>query len=978
MTPERWEQVARVYQLALEQAPLAREGFLAEACGDDADLRREVESLLGHEGGVDTVLERPAVAIAAPMLNNSTSSSALTGRQIGPYQIGALLGAGGMGEVYRARDTSLNRDVAWKVLPESFATDAERVARFQREAEVLASLNHPNIAAIYGLQDADRLKALVMELVEGEELAERIARGPVPVDEALPIAKQICEALEAAHKQGIIHRDLKPANIKIRPDGTVKVLDFGLAKALEPASHSDGGALAISPAVMTQAGMLLGTAAYMAPEQAKGRPADRRSDIWAFGCVLYEMLTGRRAFDGEDVTDTIVAVMNKQPDWAALPAALPPPLATIARRCLEKDPWKRLPHMAIIRFAIEEAQASSVALAPPVPGPPRRMTLTRVLSVSAAVALILSTGLILGRWWTGRRVAPVSSPPVRATVLVPQNLDPRAPSHRFAVSPDGRRFAYLAADNRFSPVRLWIRPLDNLTAQPLAGTEGADFPFWSPDSRSVAFFADGQLKKVDVRGGPPVKIADAPVRSDGDSKPLSGIGQFTGTWNQHDVIVFARDNTLWKVSARGGTPQMITTTDPGGKETHFAFPHFLPDGNHFLYVTYTGIDPVATYVASLDRADRVRVMEGGSNVQYAAGALLFLRGTSLIAQPFDASRGVLSGDAVPLADSMQSNYSVFQGGGAFSVSKTGVLVYQQSFALLGSRLVWSTRAGQQTVILNGPLPLLLLDLSLASDGNRAAVSLRDGRGGSDIWLVNLGRAMLTKLTLSGLADRVVWSPGNREVVFRRRRGTISDLYRKSVEGAGEEQLLFAENRENRPIGPFAGDPLSWSPDGRVALYVRQQDIWAVTLDGSKTFAVVTAPSRERWPQFSRDGQWIAYASDASRRQEVYVTSSTGVGRWQISRDGGNYPRWSPDRRELFFHSPDNRILAAQIDTRTGRPEVKSLTPLFTARALPGAERFFYDVAPDGRFLLAVAASETTEAQLTLVLNWPELIRARTP
>jgi hypothetical protein len=560
------------------------------------------------------------------------------GTRIGVYQIASQIGVGGMGEVYQATDTNLKRQVAIKVLPASVTVDTDRLARFQREAEVLAALNHPNIAAIYGLEKTPDFTAIVMELVEGEDLLERIARGAIPIDEALPIAKQIAEALEAAHEQGIIHRDLKPANIKVRPDGTVKVLDFGLAKAMEPAAGSSPS-VSMSPTIttpaMTQAGMILGTAAYMSPEQAKGRAADRRSDVWAFGVLLCEMLTGQRAFKGEDVSDTLAAILRSEPDWTALPAATPQLIRRLLRRCLEKDRKRRLDSAAAARLEIDEALAapSVVDGAAAQPAPVPRSTWSRAVAWAAVGAL--ATGLSLGFLYL--RQAPIERL-LRYTVAAPEN----STVHSFALSPDGRYITIAAAVN--GTRQLWLRPLDALQAQPIPGTEDATFPFWSPNSRDIGFFAHGRLKRIAARGGPAQSVCDA----------QDGRG---GSWNRDDVIVFAPSSgsrsAIQRVAAKGGVPSDVTKTSGD-----YRYPVFLPDGRHFLYlVTAASLENDGVYLSSLDGSENRRILADMSRVVFAplapggrAGHLLFVRDNTLMAQPFDAGSAQLSGDAFAIAE----------------------------------------------------------------------------------------------------------------------------------------------------------------------------------------------------------------------------------------------------------------------------------------------------------------------------------------
>ena len=602
------------------------------------------------------------------------------GTKLGPYEILSALGAGGMGEVYRARDTKLNRDVAIKVLPDLFANDPDRLARFKREAQVLASLNHPHIAAIYGLEDADGMRALVLELVEGPTLADRIAQGPIPLDEALPIARQIADALEAAHEQGIIHRDLKPANVKVTPEGKVKVLDFGLAKALgtgtaEAAPYAGDGAnvgrpfrgadAANSPTLTTPAatlaGVILGTAAYMSPEQARGKPVDRRADIWAFGCVLFEMLAGRQAFDtGETVSDAIAAILTREPDVTALPASTPAHIRTLLRRCLQKDPQKRLPHIGIARLEIDEGPADTTALLQPAVAPRKGLLSSAGLAWSVAAVLLLAATALAATMYVRR--APDDSHVYRTTILLPAHLM-GSPATRLALSPDGRRLAFVAPDPTGRPM-LWVRPLDGLTAQPLPGTESGQAPFWSPNGRFIAFFAGGKLKKIDASGGPALTLCDATSAT-------------PGTWNRDDVILFTPTpgSPISRVAAAGGTPSPVTLIDTKAGEGRHAFPYFLPDGRHFLYLALNGGNaPLGVYAGLLDSTDRKRLLDGGANAMYAQGFLVFLREATLMAQAFDAARLELTGDPAPLAESVQIGNPTRTG--TFAVSEAGVLVYQ--------------------------------------------------------------------------------------------------------------------------------------------------------------------------------------------------------------------------------------------------------------------------------------------------------------
>jgi Tol biopolymer transport system component len=858
-----------------------------------------------------------------------------------------------MGEVYRARDTRLGREVALKILPEAFASDPDRLMRFEREARTLASLNHPNLAQVHGLEDSGGTRALVMELVAGEDLSARVARGPIPLDEALPIARQIAEALEAAHEAGIIHRDLKPANVKVRDDGTVKVLDFGLAKALDPvASDASGDGATITSPAMTMRGVILGTAAYMAPEQAKGKPVDRRADIWAFGCVLYEMLTGTRAFKGDDITDTLTAVLRDEPDWTALPAATPAHIATLARRCLVKEPRDRLRDIGEARLTLGGAW---LQVAPPGQRSSERQPGISARRGWAVLLAALAAGSAIGAIWMSRgRTEPAAAPVYAASLLIADELT-RSPAARMAVSPDGTRLAYVAADGNTS-ARLWLRSLNGASGQAIAGTEGAFAPFWSPDSRSIAFFSEGRLRRVDIAGGPSMTVCELPQAAPGGP---------SGAWSTGGVILFG-SGALYRVSASGGAPTPVTSIEKASGETAHRHPFFLPGGQRFLFVTYKGPTPLATYAGSLDGEPRRQVMAGGSNVQYASGALLYMRDSTLLSQRFDPGRLATSGSAVPVAESVMSN--VFAGGGAFTVSQTGVLVFQGAQRLGGGPLVWATRDGRQTPVTSDPA--IYRDVALSPDGTRVALTPFDGEA-SDLWILDLERQVRTRLTFDGTAENAVWSPDGRTVVYNALRDGTRQIFRRAVDGSGEELAVFTDDRPKWP--------LSWSSSG-LLLFARQDpressDIWAMRLDApARPEAVVAGPSPERWGQFSPDGRWLAYTSDESGRREVYVRGAGGAGgRWQVSTAGGTYPRWRRDGRELFYVSPTNRMVATPIGLGEDSATLGQPVDLFPARPFLGFDRIFYDVGPDGRFLLAAYPEKLPTAELTLLVNWPTLL-----
>jgi serine/threonine protein kinase len=745
------------------------------------------------------------------------------GARIGVYEIGAVLGAGGMGEVYRVRDTRLKRDVALKILPASFASDPDRLARFQREAEVLASLNHPNIAAIHGLEESDGVRALVMELVDGETLADRIARGAIPVDEALPIARQIAEALEAAHEQGIIHRDLKPANIKVRPDGTVKVLDFGLAKLNDPNAQNvpnDPNALSISPtitspALMTGVGVLLGTAAYMSPEQAKGNPADKRSDIWAFGCVLYEMLTGTRAFEGEDVADTLANVLKAQPAWDALPAATPQTLMVYLRRCLHKDPKHRLGDIHDMRLAMDGA--FDIDAAKPVAADSRLRFWQR-----PAVAAIIGASLVASVWLAVRIFTrPPATTPTRLTISLPSGIDVAGSDSDpdLAISSDGRRIVFVGAGEGKSP-QLFVRTLDQLEAQPLVGPAAPRTPFFSPDGNWIGFFdsVPNVLKKVAVSGGPAItlcSITGAPGASGGGVRGAS--------WGPDNTIVFATNDPttgLLRVSAGGGTPEVLTRPNPQKDEADHFWPEVLPGGNAILFTIMTVAgSPVATargletaQIAVLDlRTGQQKVLvRGGSHPHYVStGHIVYGIEGTLRAVAFDLDRLEVRSDPGPV---LQGVVTKSTGAASFAVAQNGSLVYVSgNVSVVGRRtLVWVDRQGGEEST-NAPIRTYQY-VRISPDGKRAAIEIRDQ--GFDIWIWNFLRATLTRLTYeAGMDVYPVWTPDGTRVAFSSETKGSQSVYWRAADGTGEREEIAA--------GPEALIPLTFSPDGS-RLVIRQQ------------------------------------------------------------------------------------------------------------------------------------------------------------
>ncbi|MGH9257652.1 MAG: protein kinase domain-containing protein [Vicinamibacterales bacterium] len=876
------------------------------------------------------------------------------GARLSAYEVLGLIGAGGMGEVYRATDTKLKRQVALKVLPAALTTDPDRLARFQREAEVLASLNHPNIAAIYGLEDSTDTKALVMELVEGSTLAERIADvgRSLPLDEALAIAKQIAEALEAAHERSIIHRDLKPANIKLRPDGVVKVLDFGLAKALDaaPAIDASQSPTMTSPA-MTRMGVILGTAAYMSPEQARGKTVDKRTDIWAFGCVLYEMLTGRRAFAGEDVSETLAAVIKGEPDWSAAPAGTPAAIRRLVRRCLQKDGKERLHDISDARIELQDAKTEAASEATTLPVPvlarPRRERLVWTLLGLAGLSIVaLSIPAVLHF-----REPAVANPEVRLELTTPATTQPL----HFAISPDGRRLVFVASGE--GGPRLWQRPLDAVTALPLEGTEGAEYPFWSPDSRAIGFFAAGKLKRFDIAGGPPQIVADAP----------NGRG---GAWNRDGTILFAPTNSsgLLRVSASGGEPQPVTKLDPPRVGSH-RFPQFLPDGRRFLFFAQGNPEGQGIYLGSLDGTDTTRLTPAEAAGAYIEpDALVFLQQSTLVVRSLDVATGTLTGDPVTVADRVSYDAGFSLGG--FSVSAAGTLAYRAG----GSerrQLTWFDRTGKAVGVAGEPDANGLVTPALSPDGRRIAVA-RTVQSNVDMWVIDVLRGGATRFTFDPASDVYgVWSPDGTRIAFMSNRKGIYDLFLKSASGAGAEELLLAS--------PFTKLPTDWSVDGRFLLYQNGDpktgwDLTALPMMGDrKPILVVSTPFEERGGQFSPDGRWVAYQSNESGRFEIYVQPFPGPGgKWQASIAGGVHPRWRPDGKELFFLAPDAKLMAVAVRASDSTFEAGSAAALFQTRTVTGGSADLtpqYAVSRDGRFLFNVPDDTSTAAPITLVLNW---------
>jgi len=892
--------------------------------------------------------------------------------RIGAYEIASKLGQGGMGEVYRATDTRLGREVALKVLPDDFVDDPERSARFEREARVLASLNHLNIATLYGLEHLEDRHLLVMELVEGEGLDEVIARGPVPVEEAIAIALQVAEGLEAAHEAGIVHRDLKPANIRIRPDGTVKVLDFGLATTWESRAGASG--LSLSPTITshhTKAGVILGTAAYMSPEQARGKPVDKRADIWAFGVVLFELLTGRQLFEGEMVTDVLANVLKQEVPWDALPATVPRQLRHLLHRCLERQPSERMRDIGDVRWALAEITRTDgeIAEGPAAVPAARRRGWRSVAPWAAGAALGVGAAVLAAALL---RPVPEAPRSVRSYIVAPEDaaFDFRASVGGPVLSPDGRKLVFAARDAG-GGTSLWIRPLESLSAQRLAGTEDAFFPFWSPDSRSVGFFVSGKLRKIDISGGPPESVCDAP----------NGRG---GSWSPQGVIVFAPDvfGGLQQVPAAGGKPTSLIDLDRTRNQTSQRWPVFLPDGLHFLFWAGSPLNSgeVSTngiYVGSLDGAAPVFLFASDSNALYSPpGYLLFLREQTLMVQPFDAGRRAVTGDAFPFTENIANpqNYRL----GDFSASREGTLVYQTGETGLNQVEVLDS-AGRKVLPAGEMEPAAIDSFRLSSDGKFLVEQVSDSRSKNvDLWLVDLERNVRTRFTFEpGLELSPAWSPSGDRIAYSANPEGHLDIFVKSSNGAGQAQALV-ESETSKYV-------TDWSPDGRelavTALDPQSRtraDIWMVPLAGDhKPRPFLATPFTESGATFSPNGRWIAYESDESGRAEVFVTPYPGPGgKWQVSQNGGSDPQWRRDGGALYFRTLDNMLVEVPVVERGSAVEVGAPPQdLFQVSSIStsGTGRLF-EVSPDARRFYVLQPIQNTTSPLTLVTHWTSALR----
>jgi eukaryotic-like serine/threonine-protein kinase len=872
----------------------------------------------------------------------------MVGRTLGSYRIVEKLGAGGMGEVYRATDLRLRRDVAIKILPEAFSADADRLARFEREARVLASLNHPHIGGIHGLEEDGEVRALVLELVEGATLAERLITGPLSVNEALTYSRQVAEALEAAHEKGICHRDLKPSNIMITPGGQAKVLDFGLAKADEVAVGADVSHSPTITALGTSTNVILGTAGYMSPEQARGKAVDRRADVWAFGCVLFEMLTARQAFAGETVVDMLSAIVSREPDWHRLPAETPSAIRRLLQRCLAKDLKRRMHDIADARIEIEEVLEAGGD----IPATEQR---SRAAGVSPGIVALLSValvgiGLAAGVLFGRSMPSNTTSPPHIIRYTIP--LDGITAATPPRISRDGRQVAFVASKDDGSSA-IWIQALEGGKPRELPGTSGASLPFWSPDGRSLGFFADSALKRIDLTSGASQRIARA-------EEPLGG------AWSSSGVIVFSERYVLYQVPASGGTPTLVASLDLSRQENQLRLPEFLPDGRHFLYSARAGrTENTSVYLASLDGRPAKRIVNTRSVARHAApDVLMYVRDDALVAQSFDVDRASLTGTPRQILGPIDPNTPAE----FFSVSDSGAVVYRLVLPP-PSQLTWVDRSG--AIVSPVAEPSVISNFRLSPDEHRVVFD-ETTRGSRSVWTLDIGTGARSRLTFPGSDDwQPIWSPDGLRVLFGSYRNGPIDMYITPASGGGNDREFMRSSIQK--------GPRDWSRDGRFVLYTQdspemKEDLWARPVEDNATpIAIAVTNAREFDGRFSPDGRWVSYVSTETGGNEIYVQPfpPTG-GKWQVSTGGGHSPRWRGDGRELYYLTPRGELKAAPITATSGPFAAGPAQTLFRVGAIrsgaPGNTT--YEVTRDGqRFLLNQLKGSPPPPSISVILNW---------
>jgi serine/threonine protein kinase len=961
MEPERWQQIDQIVAAALEREEGERSAYLDEACGGDEALRRKVETLLVAHKEAEDFLEEPAVEMVAEGFAKDEADT-LVGSQLGSYKIISFIAAGGMGEVYRARDTQLDREVAIKVLPAEFTQDPERLARFQREAKLLAALNHPNIAAIYGLEESDGIRFLVLELVEGQTLAEKVAKGPLPVEEVLEVCRQIAEGVEAAHEKGVIHRDLKPANVKVTPEGKVKVLDFGLAKAFE--SETPVTDISQSPTLteeMTRAGVILGTAAYMSPEQAKGKPVDKRADIFAFGAVLYELLTGKRAFEGETITETIAKVLESEPKWELLPENTPWTIRSLLRRCLQKDLNDRLDGIANVRIEVklalsEPATDSPTGVSSIVPPLRQRwMTTVGVVVVTATIAVLITWILMQSSPDTQRRVNKFL-----ITTSLPARLS-ASPGNDVAISPDGKHVVYRVNTERGG--QFYLRSLEDFVDRPIPGTEGSGGSvFFSPDGESIGFIQQGKLKKLSLVGGSPITLCD-----------VSG-GRSPGNWFEN-TIVFTTGEILYRVPASGGEPEILASVKPDEGELEYFAPHFLPGGTDLLLTIQTS-EGTRIVVLSLESGERKVLLENARQPSYLpTGHLIYeqSRTGNLMVVPFDLASLEVAGDPVSVVQQVRQDVSNVD----YSVSGNGTLVYVPSTTQgrpHDHTLVWVDRDGKETLITQEKRPYLTPRIS--PDGKRMAVSI-----GGYVSVYDFESDSFSRLTFENeRASDPIWSPDGRWLIFQSGPPGGEDfLVRQPFDGSRSQERLTSHSQVQAPS--------SWTPDGQYVVFYQLGEpgghsIGILPMEGDpEPKLIVASAALECCAVISPDGKWLAYVSNQLGPFNVYVSPFPEPNvKWLISKEeeGGGQPIWSPDGKELFYRS-GNRMMVVPIQVRdqalnAGNPRVLFEGSYVSHPSPPGVQ--YYDISPDGnRFLMMREGDLPTEqGQIHVILDWFEELK----
>jgi Tol biopolymer transport system component len=936
VTPERWRQLTTVFHAARACEPGARAALLDRLCGQDASLRAEVEELLAAQSETSRLGDGPMPTDVLPQLSPGTT--------FGPYRVDALIGAGGMGQVYRATDPRLGRSVALKVLLPELSLDPESGSRFEQEARVLASLNHPNIAAIHGLEESGGVHALVLEFVEGPTLAERIARGPLPTHEALAIARQIASALEVAHERGIVHRDLKPANVKITPAGAVKVLDFGIARVM---SATDGTA---PTSAATRAGLVIGTPAYMSPEQARGLAVDKRTDIWAFGCVLYEMLAGRGAFAADTASDSLAKVIEREPDWTRLRSD-GSSIRRLITRCLQKDPTNRLHDIADARIEIDDVLSRPERLidGPRLAEPNRRRLVALGL---VALALVIAAGWAIRHAVTPASDRPAGAPYLEFGITFPNNV---IPAFGVALSPDGR---YVAAGAFINSPQIWVHSFQSSETRALAGANGS-FPFWSPDSSTIAYFSAGKLVTMPVAGGTATTIAEVPP------------SPYAGSWNTDGVMFFSAQGTVYQVPASGGTPVQVSLKGLVGTPIGT---RFLPDGRHFIvFGARRGVGLIQ--LASLD-SDQVTPLVAS----VAPGAfappdrLLFVRNTSLMAQRLDMTRFVLTGEAEVIASGVNQGSRSDVGALVLSASSNGMVALPAPRGGSQGRLTWFDRDGKPGESIEAPSDAEYLNQAISPDGAFVASNRIDPQTGNwDIWLLDLARNVPSKLTTDPATDSdPVWSPDGTEIAYVSERDGRLGVYKQSVAGGPAELLLDVSTDRAAVLS-------DWSANGHIILHRaagRPWSIWALHVADRKAFRLIDDRFSPYGGRLSPDGKWLAYNSFESGPAEVFVRPFLAdVPKKQISRGGGVHPRWTRGGKELVYWAPPGGILANEVTIAGSNIQVGPARTLVDRPVLTLVDgRTHYDVTRDGTRLLIRQPAGPPGPGIRVIVNWQSKLK----